>query len=187
MYDKEIIDMLWNRDDNAIKALKKQYEDKLIGLSYRILGNMEDAEECVNDTFLNVWNSIPDARPDFLFSYCAKITRNISVNRLKKNISIKRGRNDVQILFSELEECIRDYETVESIVEYHELSKLISAFLATLKPEQRVMFVERYWYAEKVKNIAVRHSCSIKKVESVLLRTRRSLKKYLVKRGCFNE
>ena len=187
MDDKEIVALFWNRDENAIKILKKEYEDKLIGLSYRILGNMEDVEECVNDTFLNVWNSIPDERPDFLFSYCAKITRNLSINRLKRNTSIKRGGNDVKIVFSELEECICDHETVESIVEYRELSKLISEFLATLKQEQRTMFVERYWYVESVKNIAMRHRCSIKKVESILLRTRRKLKKYLEKRGWFNE
>lgn len=187
MDDKEIIAMLCSRDENAIKILKSKYGDKLIGLSYRILGNMEDVEECINDTFLKVWDSVPDDKPEFLFSYCAKITRNLSINRLKKNTTVKRGGNDVKIVFSELEECISDHETVESIAEYNELSRLISEFLATLKQEQRVMFVERYWYVEKVKDIAITHDCTTKKVEMVLLRTRRKLKEYLSKRGWFNE
>lgn len=187
MDDKEIVAMFWHRDENAIKILQEEYGKELIGLSFRILGNMEDTEECVNDTFLKVWNSIPDKKPESLFSYCAKITRNLSINQLKKNVSLKRGGNYVKVLFSELEDCISDYETVESVADYHELSNLISEFLSTLKQDQRVMFVKRYWYAEKIKDIAISHNCSIKKVESVLFRTRHSLKKYLLERGYYNE
>ena len=181
--DKEIISMFWNRDESAIKNLQKEYGDELKRLSLRILGNMEDAEECMNDTFLKVWNSIPDEKPDFLFSYCAKIARNLSINKLREETAVKRGRNYIKVLLSELEDCASDLETVESIVGYHELSNLISQFLSTLKQEQRVMFVKRYWYAEKIQTIARSHNCSIKKVESVLLRTRCNLKKYFLPEG----
>lgn len=187
MDDKEIVSMFWNRDESAIKNLQKEYGDELMRLSLRILGNMEDAEECMNDTFLKVWNSIPDEKPDFLFSYCAKIARNLSINKLREETAVKRGRNYIKVLLSELEDCASDLETVESIVGYHELSNLISEFLSTLKQEQRVMFVKRYWYAEKIKTIARSHNCSTKKVESVLLRTRCNLKKYLSERGYLNE
>lgn len=187
MDDKTIIDMLWNRDENAIKILEETYGSDLFHLSFRILGNIEDAEGCVSDTLLKVWNSIPDKNPDSLFYYCAKITRNLSFNQLKKNTSTKRGKNYIKVLLSELEDFICGVETVESAVRYHELSDLISEFLATLKKEHRVMFVKRYWYAEKTKDIAISHNCSVKKVESILFRTRRSLKKYLLERGYFNE
>ncbi len=190
MDDKEIISLFWDRDEAAIKNLQKEYGDELARLSLRIVGNREDTEECVNDTFLRVWNSIPDEKPDSLFSYCAKITRNISINKLRKNTAVKRGGDSVKILLSELEDCtsgLEGLETVESVVGYHELSSLISEYLSTLKQEQRVMFVKRYWYAEKIKTIAHAHHCSTKKVESVLLRTRRNLKKYLTDRGYLNE
>lgn len=187
MDDKKIISMFWNREEAAIKNLQKEYGNELMRLSLRIVGNAEDAEECVNDTFLKVWNSIPDEKPDSLFSYCAKITRNISINKLRDNTTIKRGGEYINIMLSELEDCTSDLETVESIAGYHELSNLISGYLSALKQEYRVMFVKRYWYAEKVKTIARSHNCSTKKVESVLLRTRRNLRNYLAERGYYNE
>lgn len=185
MDDKKIVSMFWDRDENAIKVLENKYGSDLIKLSYRILNNIQDAEECVNDSYLNVWNSIPDARPDFLFSYVARIVRNLSINLLKRNTSYKRGGNDTSILLSEIEECIADKETVESYIESKELSKLIDEYLHTIKSQQRIMFVQRYWYAERIKEIAKIHNCSIKKVESVLFRTRKNLKKFLEKRGYF--
>lgn len=187
MDDNEIISLFWNRDEAAIKNLQKEYGDELARLSLRIVGNREDTEECVNDALLKVWNSIPDEKPDSLFSYCARITRNISINKLRKNTAVKRGGDHIKILLSELEDCTSGLETVESVVGYHELSSLVSEYLSTLKQEQRVMFVKRYWYAEKIKTIAQAHHCSAKKVESVLLRTRRNLKKYLTERGYLNE
>lgn len=185
MDDKKIVSMFWARDENAIKVLQSKYGRDLIKISYRILNDIQDAEECVNDSYFNVWNSIPDARPDFLFGYVAKIVRNLSVNLLKRNTSIKRGGEETNLLLSEIEECISDKDTVENYVESNELSKFINEYLYTLKPQQRIMFIQRYWYAERVKDIAKTHNCSIKKVESVLFRTRKNMKRFLEERGYF--
>ena len=97
MDDKKIVSMFWDRNENAIKMLQGKYEKDLLKLSYRILNNIQDAEECVNDSYLNVWNSIPDARPNFLFAYVAKIVRNLSINLLKRNTSGKRGGEETNI------------------------------------------------------------------------------------------
>lgn len=187
MDDKKIVSMFWDRNENAIKMLQGKYEKDLLKLSYRILNNIQDAEECVNDSYLNVWNSIPDARPNFLFAYVAKIVRNLSINLLKRNTSGKRGGEETNILLSEIEEFISDKETVESYAESRELSKFINEYLHTINSQQRVMFVQRYWYAERVKDIAKLHNCSLKKVESVLFRTRKNLKKFLEERGYYYE
>ena len=187
MDDKKIVSLFWDRDENAIKVLQSKYGRDFIKLSCRVLNNVQDAEECVNDAYLKVWDSIPDARPDYLFSYVAKIVRNLSINLLKKNTAGKRGGGDLDILLSEMEECIADKDTVENYVESKELSILINEYLHSVKTEQRTMFVQRYWYAERIKEIAKTHNCSSKKVESVLFRTRKSLKEFLQERGYFYE
>lgn len=183
--DKMIVDLFWDRNDDALKLLADKYGTDFMRISFRILNNMEDAEECVNDAYLNTWNSIPDARPISLFAYVGKIVRSLSINRVKKNLAQKRGGNETAILLSELQECLSTTENVESIVDYNELSKDISEFLLSIKKEQRMMFVERYWYAKPIKEIATKYKVSYKKAESGLYYCRKKLHDYLKERGYF--
>ncbi len=182
--DTMIVDLFWARNDNALKMLSDKYGNDFIHISFRILNNMEDSEECVNDAYLNTWNSIPNARPIYLFAYVGKIIRSLSINRLKKNLAQKRGGgNEAELILSELQECISAKENVESMVEYNELSKDISKFLSSIKKEQRMIFIERYWYAQPIKKIAHKYKMSYKKVESSLYRCRKKLYEYLKERG----
>ena len=146
--------LYWDRNDNALKLLADKYEADFLHISLRILNNREDSEECVNDAYLNTWNSIPDARPSSLFAYVGKIVRSLSINRLKKNLAQKRGGNETTVLLSELKECVSAKDSIENVVDYHELSKDISVFLLSVKKEQRILFLERYWYAKPIREIA---------------------------------
>ena len=120
--DAMIVDLFWDRNDNALKLLSDKYGMEFMHISFRILNNREDSEECLNDAYLNTWNSILDARTTSLFAYVGKIIRNLSINRVKKNMAHKRGsNNEIAILLSELKECVSAKENVESIIEYNEL------------------------------------------------------------------
>lgn len=181
--DKIIVDLFWDRDDNALKLLADKYGSDFMRISFRILNNKQDSEECVNDAYLNTWNSIPDARPNSLFAYVGKIIRSLSINRVKKNMAQKRGGKETTLLLSELQECVSAKENVEEVVDYNELAKEISKFLLSLKREQRMMFIERYWYVKSIKEIAREYKVSYKKVESGLYWSRKKLHDYLQKRG----
>jgi len=185
VYDEEIVTLLWYRDDNAIKMLEEIYGKNFLNISYRILNDEEDAKECVNDAYMNTWDSVPDARPKCIFAYVGRIVRNLSINRLKKSKTKKRGGEEGTLLLTELAECIPDGENVESEVEYKELSKSISEFLKNNKEEHRMLFVERYWYGKTIKDIAKDYKMSAKKVENILYRLRNKLKEYLFERGYF--
>lgn len=185
MEDEVIVDLFWDRDDNALKLLEEKYGTDFLRMSFRILNNKEDSEECVNDAYLKTWNSIPEARPNSLFAYVGKIVRRLSINRIKMNKAQKRGGDDTALLLSELSECISAKENVESEIEYQELSKNISEFLFSLKQEQRMIFVERYWYAKPIKEIANKYKISIKKTESILFRCRKKLHDFLDERRYF--
>lgn len=181
--DDAIVELFWKRNEDGIELLQKKYGQDLTHISYRILNNMSDAEECVNDTYLRTWNSIPQARPNSLLSYTGKIIRNLSIDRLKKKMSKKREYDNFSLILSELEDCISSDENVETEVEYKELSHTISVFLKEQKREYRYYFIERYWYAKTIKEIAEKYHATDKRVESVLYRCRRKLKLFLEERG----
>ncbi|KIR02622.1 RNA polymerase sigma-54 factor RpoN [Lachnospiraceae bacterium TWA4] len=181
--DEEIIELFWNRNEQAIEELQQTYGKELFGISYRILNNRLDSEECVNDTYLSTWNSIPHTRPKFLFAYIGKIVRNLSIDHLKKLKSKKREVDNLAILLSELEDCISTKNSITEELEYKELAKDISIFLRKQKEEYRVYFIERYWYAKSVREIAKEYEVSEKKVESILYRCRKKLQQFLTERG----
>ena len=182
MDDTKIIDLFLQRSEDAITALDAKYGSMLRALSQRILGSPLDAEECINDAYLGVWNSIPPQKPQHLSSYVQRIVRNLSINRYRKNIAQKRN-SIYDIALSELESCLPDPQTVETKLEDAELTKLIDAFLSQLPHESRVIFVRRYWYADTYEAIAHRVGCSKKVVSVRLVRLRRQLAKYLTERG----
>ncbi len=183
MCDEEIVSLFFYRDENAIKALDDTYGKGLKNISYRILFDEEDAKECVNDAYMNTWNSIPDARPKSLFAYVGRIVRNLSINRLKKNEAKKRGGDNDTLLLGELEECISSGKNVEEEIEYEELAKCISEYIKALKKEHQMIFVERYWYGKAIKDIAKDYRMSSRKVEAILYRLRNKLREALIERG----
>ncbi len=152
--DIEIVDMFWQRDNNAINELSKKHGKSLLNLSLRILQSYEDSEETLNDSYLKTWNSIPQDRPQKLFAYVGKILRNLSIDKLRKNTSQKQGGSEVTLILHELEECISSKDNTENEITAKELSSLISKFLYSAGYTDRIFFVERYWHALKIKDIA---------------------------------
>ena len=183
MEDKKIVDLYWERSESAIEETAKKYDKYCSTISYNILKNEEDAKECVNDAYLKTWNSIPENRPTFLSSYLGKIVRNLSLNVYRLKTAKKRAGEGVDVLLSELEECLLSTETVESEIETIELSKLISAFLRRQKKEVRLIFVRRYWYMDSIEEISKRYGFTEGKIKSTLFRCRNGLREYLLKEG----
>jgi len=183
MEDERIIDLYWDRNQTAIDETAVKYGSFLHRLSWNILRSHDDAEECVNDTYLRTWNAIPPARPAAFQSWLGRITRNLSLDRWKLLRSAKRGGDSVEILLGELDDCIPAPRGTEQQLEDQAVADLISAFLLTLTKEQRLMFLGRYWYGESIADIAARLRCGEGKVKSALFRTRKALKTYLEQEG----
>lgn len=181
MEDKDIIALYLARDAAAIKYTSDKYADKLKNQAYHILDSMEDAAECVNDTLLNTWNSIPPNEPEYLFGYLSTICRNQALNRMDWSRAKKR-RAVVVELTKEMESCIPDRRNAV-IEEQEAIKELINIFLRGLSKERRVAFLRRYWYADSYKDIAARMGWSESKVKVTLYRIRNELKNFLEKEG----
>lgn len=183
MEDSKIIELYWSRCESAISETSVKYGTYLRGISMNILYSYEDAEECVNDTYMRTWDSIPPNRPSVLRAWLSRITRNLSIDRYKAKVSQKRGGNETELIFSELEGCISSPNTTDKEMENKELANLINSFLRQQTAENRVFFVRRYYYGDAVKQIAERFNIKEGKVKSSLFRTRKALKAYFDKEG----
>lgn len=183
MKDQDIVQLYLNRDEKALSATAKKYGNYCTLIAKNILGNNEDAEECVNDTYLNTWNSIPPNQPTILSAFLGKITRNLAFNKYKYNHVKKRGNGEIAIVLDELSECVSGHNSVEQEIDRQELVKVIDAFLGTLPSDKRNIFVCRYWYADSVSVIAECHNMTEGNVSTTLNRLRKKLKKYLLERG----
>lgn len=183
MKDEEIIELCWKRDETAIAAMAKQYDSYCRTISFHILQSNEDAEECVNDTWLQAWNSIPPQQPGCLAAYLGKITRNLSLDRFKRRHAQKRGCGQTELVLSELEDCISAESDVEASIDEIVLAQSISAFLRAQPERKRNVFIRRYWYLYPIKDIANIYGMSESKTASLLLRMRNQLKLYLKKEG----
>ena len=184
MLDEEIIELFFERSERAIEELEAKYGKICLQTSYNILGNYSDAEECVNDGYLGVWNAIPPTRPDPLLTYVLKIVRNLSLNCFHKNQARKRN-STYDLAVEELSEFLAAPESVESAMETKELVKTVEEFLDSLKTRDRVIFIRRYWFYDSYEQIAERVGISAKNVSVKLTRLRRQLKVYLEERGNF--
>lgn len=153
MEDSKIIELFFERSEQAIAELSYKYGGVCRKIAFNILNNLQDVEECVNDTYLGAWNSIPPQNPNPLVTYICKITRNIALKKYRYNTA-KRRNGFYDISLSELEECIPSVPQDISSCTEEELTKTIEKFLDTLDRKSRVMFIKRYWYAESVKAIA---------------------------------
>ena len=165
----------------AIEEVDKKYGKTCHNISYNILHNKLDAEECVNDAYLGAWNAIPPARPNPLLTYLCKIVRNLSLKRYEFNTAIKRN-STYDVAMEELESCLSSPETIESEIALKELTHIIENFLDSLSTENRVIFLRRYWFSDTYSDIAARVGMTEKNVSVRLTRIREKLRNYLTER-----
>lgn len=183
MEDLQIIDLYFARDERAIAESSLKYGAYCHAIAKNILSSTQDAEECVADTWLKGWQSMPPQRPNCLKLFFARITRNLSFNRRRALETARRGRGDLPLVLEELEECLPCGETVEEQVEARALGAAINAFLEGLPSRERSVFLRRYFYTESFGQIAVRYGLREAHVRLILSRTRKKLKEFLEKEG----
>lgn len=176
MDDQKILSQLYAHKDTALQALAYAYGGRLYAIARNILGDHHDAEECVNDTYLALWNAIPPKRPNPLIAYACRVIRNIALNRHRE----RPGSYDVSL--EELSGCLPD-PSMEETLEARALGRDINGFLATLSPRSCQIFVARYWFGDSVKEIAAQWGMTENAVSVGLSRTRDKLKAYLIKEG----
>ena len=181
MDDLRIIELYFERDEQAIKETNVKYGKLCHSIAYNILKNHEDTEECVNDTYVGVWNAIPPTRPNNFMSFVCKIARNLSLKRLE---FMKRGKRSADVLLSlnELETILPDERYAPDVGD-EEVGKLISTFLRSQKEDVRKVFIRKYYFFDSIGDIAERYSFTESKVKNMLFYTRNKLKDYLIKEG----
>lgn len=181
MEDQKIIELFFARSELAIQALAAKYEKLLHKISFHILQDNEDVSECLNDTYLGIWNAIPPARPNPLSAYVCKIVRNLSLKKYRANTAAKRDAS-MEVSLEELEPYILT-PSAEEEWNAQELGRMINHFLQTLEQENRVLFVRRYWFADSVSDIAADMHISDNLASVRLKRIRKRLKHYLEQEG----
>ncbi len=182
MNDASIIELYWERSEEAISETDKKYGKLCNNIANNILNNKSDAEECVNDTYLTVWDSIPDERPKYFSAYICRIVKNLSLKRLEYNTAQKRNP-ELLVSFNELQECLSSDTNPESNLDAEELGKTIGNFLRQQNETNRKIFLRRYWYFDSIKSIASDFKMKEERVSLILFRTRKKLKQYLEKEG----
>lgn len=182
MEDNKIIDLFWKRSQSAIEEIDNKYGKLCTHIATNILKDIEDTKECINDTYLAAWNSMPDERPNNLSAYICKITRNLALKKYEYNHAKKRNRS-VEIAFDELEGIIGMDYNINEKYQLEEIGKIISDLLRRLSYSDRNIFLRRYWFLDSIKDICERFEISESKVKSSLYRTRMKLSKELVKKG----
>ena len=180
MDDNKIIELLFERSEQAIAEISNKYGKLCESVSYNILRNREDAEECVNDAYLTVWNKIPPERPNSLAAFVCMIVRNISLNRFKYNKAQKRG---YAVCLDELEECVSGADSPEDRFEGKQLAEYINEFLDTLDDKSHAVFVRRYWFGEDFSGIGKLIGASEGAVKVRLTRLRKKLRDFLSTKG----
>ena len=183
MEDSAIVDLYWQRSEQAIPETEHKYGGYCHTVAMRIVNNREDAEECVNDTWLGAWNSMPENRPSFLAPYLSKLTRWLSLSKLKTQNRLKRGGGEITLSLEELDRELGEGTDLAQQIALKELSEYLDVFLTGLPSEERRVFLGRYWYAASIREIAEKSGYSESKVKSMLLCTRRKLKKSLEEEG----
>lgn len=182
MDDKDIIILFLNRSEQAIVELAAKYGQLCRHIAMNILGNCEDAEECVSDTYLGAWNTIPPQKPNPLKAYICKIARNIAITKYHANTARKRNSH-YDVALEELENCLFSLDTPDSVLQAKELSHLLDRFLTNLDTRSRVMFVRRYWYSDSINDLAKMLHMRPNHVSVHLSRIRSRLRKFLIQEG----
>ena len=182
MEDTAIIELFFARSESAVDELSRKYGWSCRRLAYNLLGSPEDAEECVNDAWLGVWNTIPPRRPESLYGYVCRIVRNLAITRYHANTAKKRDSRHDEVL-EELAYCLPSGSTVEDEVDARETGRLINVFLGKLDNRNRIIFMRRYWYGDSIEDIAAMIGVSAHYVSVRLSRIRGRLRKYLREEG----
>lgn len=180
MNDNSIIDLYQNRDETAIVRTAEKYGSYCKKIALNILGNDQDAEECVNTAYLKVWERIPPEKPNVFYAFLAKITRNTAIDTYRRNNRQKRG---TALIFEELKECIPDNDTPERTAENREVIRAVNGFLEKLPKKNRILFVSRYCCCESIGELALRFGMTENNVTVKLFRIRKQLREYLEKEG----
>lgn len=183
MEDSMIVDLYWARSEQAIAESDRKYGRYCLSIARSIVELEEDAEECVNDTWLRSWNAMPPQRPGVLSAFFGKITRNLSLDRWRKNRAAKRGGSQVELALLELEDCLPDRNTPERHLEAAETARVISDFLKSQPELDRILFVRRYFHLEPLAGLEARFGLTESQVKSRLHRTRKRLRKILEREG----
>ena len=182
MEDNRIVELYFERSEAAISETQKKYGKYCQYIAYSILNSQLDAEECVNDTYIRAWESIPPQRPQILKSFLGKITRNIALDRYDRLHALKRGGN-AGLALEEIGECIPDTKDGREMSDEIALKEAINGFLASLPKQTRIIFMRRYWYLSPIAHISGDLGLSVNNVKVILMRTRKKFKEYLEKEG----
>ena len=177
MDDRQIIGLFYERSDRAIAELAKKYGKLCLTIAHHILNDPQDAEECVNDAYLGVWNSIPPQTPDSLRPYLCRIVRNVSLKKSRANAALKRGCG-CELSLSEMEDCIPDNSAYDEL-SIKELAAQMNEFLSSLSRDDRVMFLKRYWFSESLSEIAETFGITAHNASVRLMRIRGKLREFL--------
>lgn len=183
MDDAKIVELYWARSDAALTETAKKFGPYCHTIAYNVLENVEDSEECVNDTYMRAWNSMPDKRPAALAPYLGRITRNLALNRIIEKNTLKRGGGEAALALDELDECTASSYSIEREVEAREIAAAMNRFLSKLPDTERALFVSRYWFMAPVRELAEKFGFSESKTVSMLRRTRLKLGKFLTGEG----
>ena len=181
--DKELIQLYFDRNELAVTETQRRFGGYLYTIAHNILGSVQDAEECVNDVLMRLWEHIPPANPENVYAYFASVARSVARKRYQMKHALKRGGDETALVLDELRDCCTDPDTVEQQIDSRSLRDAITSFLETLKPEQQTIFVQRYWYFMPVKEVSADMSLSESSVKMRLLRMRGVLRDQLVKEG----
>lgn len=185
MNDNEIIELYFNRNEQAIKESSDKYGAYCFSVANAVLSNHNDSEECVNSTWLAAWNTIPPQKPSVLKMYFAKITRNTALSTYRKRIAKKRENSEFEASLEEISECISLNEGVEQQIDKEQLNRAINSFLKSLNARDCSVFIRRYFFSDSIKSIANYYCLGESNTLSILFRTRKKLKEYLTKEGFF--
>ena len=183
MEDEDIITLYWERNEQAIAETQRKYGSYCRSIAQNILKNRSDAEECLNDTWLRTWNSLPPQRPRVLPVYLGTITRNLSLSRCRASNTLKRGRGTLELVYEELQESVPGSSSPEEQVMLRELGSRIDQFLRKLPAKSCCIFLRRYWYMDTTLQIAARYGMTESGVKVNLHRTRKQLQAYLEQEG----
>ena len=181
--DEHLIRLLHQRDEQALKIIKEQYGSFCFQVAYRMTGNKEDAEECVNDMLMGVWNSVPPNNPSHLLAYLAGLVRKTAMQKYEKAHRQKRGGTQFSVALEEIAEILPAPEQVEKEIEQKEMTAALTAWLQTLPPDTKRIFIARYYMADSMNTIAEQHDLTVGAVKMKLLRIRQQLREYLEKEG----
>lgn len=183
MDDSQIIDLYFQRSETAIVETDSKYGAYCYKIAYSILASREDSEESVNDTYLSAWRAMPPRRPAVLSTFLGRLTRNISIDRLRTSSAQKRGSGELELALGELGDCVSGEKSIEDTLILKEVIISLNRFLKALPEEERTVFLCRYWYVNSMEEIGDKTGFSVSKVKSMLRRTRGKLTAFLEKEG----